>query len=223
MSHQLQDSREHWARTMEARMDQQRDELRARDPEITAALSGAAWQPVESGEGTLSLAFLGAPLTVDVPAYHVRGGDGRDVSTMVQGLVTTYLHTSSGAPRAGQWIAFRELPDGLFYHQAFAGYTGGRLVRAVGNDLAAFRRGAEAAGGSLLSGLADAAYEFHALPRIWLAVVYWLGDPDEALAPQAQVLFDRAAGQHLVVDGLAILGSQIIHRILAAAGLSSGP
>ncbi len=217
MQRQPQDSIEHWARSMEARMEGQRDALRNRDPFYVAQNSGADWEPADSGGGVLSLALLQTPLAVQVPGYRVLTAGGDDAPTMIQALVTAYLLAADGTPRAGDWIAFRELPQGLFYHQAFTGYSGGLLARALGDDLDAFKRGARAAGGRTLIGFGDAAYEFQALPRIWLAVVYWLGDDEDGFPPQANVLFDRSANRYLIVDGLAILGGQLARRIVSAA------
>jgi hypothetical protein len=216
---QPQDSMQHWAGSMEAQMAGQRQRLRARVPQQVAENSGATWTPTGPEDGTLSLAFFQRPLSVQVPDYRVLDPDGAEAPTMVQGLVTTYLLMATGAPRAGEWVAFRDLPDGAFYHQAFTGYTGGLLSRTVGNDLDAFDRGARAAGGGRLAAFGDATYEFQALPRIWLAVTYWLGDEEDGFPPQSRVLFDRAASQYMIIDGLAIIGSQLIRRILSQAGV----
>jgi hypothetical protein len=205
---------EHWTQAMEARMDAQRQALRARDPAWIAAQSGAAWEPEAN---RLALAFLRQRLVVRVPDYVVTIPDGDPIPTISQALVLAYLVVADGTPRAGEWIAFRELPDGLFYHAAFSGYSGQLLVRGLGEDLEAFTHGARACGGTRLTGFGDAAFEFLVLPHLWLAVVYWRGDDEDGFPPQANVLFDRAAGRMLITDGLAILGGQLARRILKAA------
>ena len=212
----------HWARSMEEQMEAQREQLRARYPEHIAFNSGATWEQSGPDEGTLSLTFFRAPLRVHVPEYTVLTAQGDETSTMTQGLVTAYLLTANGAPRAGEWITFRELPGGLFYHQAFSGYTGGLLVRTLGEDVDSVKRGSAGIGGGVLTGFGDAAYEFRVLPNVWLAVVYWSGDEEDGFPPQASVLFDRAASHYVIVDGLAILGSQLVRRILAAANAYEG-
>ena len=30
-----------------------------------------------------------------------------------------YLQTADGSPLKGKWVAFRDLPGGMFYHQAY--------------------------------------------------------------------------------------------------------
>jgi hypothetical protein len=215
--HQPQDAMAHWARSMEEQMEGQREQLRACHPDAIARNSGARWTPSGPDEGTLSLRFFQAPFLIDVPEYIVLTANGDEAPTMIQGLVTAYLLSANGVPRAGEWIAFRDLPGGMFYHQAFSGYTGGLLARTLGDDIEAFRRGAEANGGGKLTGFGDAAYEFRVLPGIWMAGVYWLGDEEDGFPPQANVLFDAAARHYLIIDGLAIVGSQLTRRIIKAS------
>ncbi|NDJ75924.1 MAG: DUF3786 domain-containing protein [Chloroflexi bacterium] len=221
MQRKPQDTMARWMESMEGQMAIQREGLLALPPDQIALRSGARWEPTDPNgderNGTLSLTFLQTPLVVQVPDYTVSGTTDRPISPMTQALVTAYLLTADDTPRAGEWVSFRELPDGTFYHQAFNGYTGHALVRVLGDNVDGFRYGAQATGGTVLAGLGDAAYEFRVLPRIWMAVVYWSGDPDDGLPPQARVLFDRAAPHYLIVDGLAITGSQLVRRILAAA------
>jgi hypothetical protein len=216
-----QNSLNHWVQSMEAQMAEQRERLRAIAPAQIAERSGAFWTPLSPREGTLALTFLQQPLSVRVPDYLVAGPGDHEAPTMIQGLVLTYLLAATGVQRAGEWVAFRELPGGMFYHQAFTSYTGGLLSRTLDNDLDAFKRGAHAVGGSCLSALGDAAYEFRALPGIWLAVTYWLGDDEEGFPAQATVLFDRSASDYMTIDGLAIIGSHLVRRILSHAGRES--
>ena len=185
--------------------------LRARGAEVVARLSGCARDAV----GNLRVSFLGREYTISPDDFRVRSaGDRREASSFISSLILTYLANADGTPPAGQWIGFRELPDGMFYVQAFQSYSGGRLVRELPGGLSAFQRAAQRLGGQALE-LGSAAYAFEVLPRVWLAVVYWEGD-DECPA-QAQVLFDRNAAHYLPTDGLAILGSQLVGMVLKTA------
>lgn len=210
-------SMEHWLSSIQAQMAIQREHLLARDPRMVAQNSGAYWQSSGADSGVLSLRFFGDPLRVHVPGYTVVSPEGQSVAPMIESLVITYLLRANGVPRAGEWIAFRELPDGMFYHRAFDGYSGQHLVRVFGDDLGAFQRGAASSGGTTLSALGDAAYEFCVLPNLWVAAIYWLGDEEDGFPSQARVLFDRAAEHYMIVDGLAIIGSQLTRRVIAAA------
>jgi hypothetical protein len=107
----------------------------------------------------------------------------------------------------------------MFYAQAFRGYAEVRLVHELGTGgLAAFRRGVERLGGTPIeigSGAGNAAYAVQVLPRIRLASVYWLGDED--FASQTSILFEDTAPHYLSTDGLAVLGSHLVNKVLKEA------
>ena len=79
------------------------------------------------------------------PAHADDAADAMRTSS-IQIVLLHYLLTADGAPPADRWLAFRELPDGLFYAQAFAGHAEGLLAEKFGATLARFRRAAGSAG-----------------------------------------------------------------------------
>jgi hypothetical protein len=198
-----------WAESFQPVLAELRQELWGCPPEQVAAAAGADWQP-DTRE--LRLLFLEEEIRIpwsDLVACPVRAT--APCPANLQGLFLYYLAKADGTPLAERWISFRELPDGWLYHQAFHGYTGQVLVQALGNDVSPLVQAAAAAGGKQES-FGDVGYRFDILPRVRLAVVYWLGD--EEFPPRAQVLFDEAAGHYLPIDGLAMLGSHLIRCLL---------
>jgi hypothetical protein len=199
-----------WQESFGPMLGELRAQLQDRRPSQIAALSGAAW---DESTGVFSIAWLDRTFRItwpDLTAYADEASEPSPAST--QGLLLYYLAKADGTPSAGHWIGFRELPDGWLYHQAFQGYTGNRLVQALGNeDMPALATASKALGGTAID-LGDCGFSFPILPRIQLAIVYWLGDDE--FTPQAKVLFDAAAGQYLPIDGLAHLGSDLVSRIL---------
>jgi len=145
---------------------------------------------------------------------------GAPAHVAVSILLLHYLLRADGTPPAGEWLAFRELPDGLFYAAAFAQRTEAPLAQAFGanagsgDGLAGFRAAAAAAGGLPLD-LADAAFAFQALPRLTLAVLVW--DGDDEFPAQASVVFDAAAGHYLPAEDLAGLGGLLAGRLIGGA------
>lgn len=206
-----------WMESMQERLAAQRQALRAYAPETVAHRSGTTWTPSGSGAGQLSLRCLGMPVTIRLPEYSIFTTHGATVSVITEALIISYLESARGTPRVGEWVAFRDLPGGTFYHQAFTGYTGKRLAQHFGNNLDAFCHAAKSVGGLSLAELGHAAFEFQAFPHLRVAIVYWLGDPEDGLPPQANVLFERAASDYMVLDGLAILGSQLVGHIIRAS------
>ncbi len=166
-------------------------------------------------EGNFRLTFFNQGYIVSHHDFLVReAGTGKEAPAFIQSLLLTYLVTADGTTPSGRWVSFRELPGGTFYVRAFQSYSGDRLVRELGGGIRAFRRAAEMLGGRPLN-LGDAGYAFTVLPRVHLALVYWAGD--EELPSQAQVLFEDTSPHYLPIDGLAILGSQLVGRVLKAS------
>ncbi len=186
-------------------------ELRAIDRGLVAARSGATIDP----QGNLRVEFLRREYVIDHAGWAVkRVDDGAAPPSLMQSLLLTYLYTSDGTPPIDRWLGFRELPNGLFYAQAFQGYTGAELVRDLNGDVEAFKQASEKLQGSALP-IGNAGYAFRVLPRLKLAVVMWAGDDE--FSPQAQVLFQESAPHYLITDGLAIVGSLLIGQIVKAA------
>lgn len=166
-------------------------------------------------DGNFRLAFFWQEYVISSDDFTVRQADtGEEVPSFFQSLILTYLATANGTTPSSRWVGFRELPDGMFYAQAFQGYSGNRLVRELQGGIGAFRRAAETLGGEPLE-ISDAGYAFTVLPRVHLAIVYWEGD--EEFPSQAQVLFEDTAAHYMSTDGLAILGSQLVGKVLKAA------
>ena len=176
---------------------------------------------IQDTDGNYRLALLGQEYVVSATDFSVRwAGDEREAPSFFQSLILTYLVMADGTTPSSRWIGFRELPDGMFYVQAFDGYSGGRLVRELPGGIATFRRAAEAVGAKMEGrplDIGDAGYAFTVLPRIHMAVIYWDGDEEDGFPPQARVLFEDTAACYMPTDGLAILGSQLVSRLLKAA------
>lgn len=193
-----------------AQVNALRAALRAREPHTVASNAG-----VEFDAGVYRFKFYGEPYRVTVPDLEVIAeATNKASSPYYAAMFLYYLHTADGTPRAGKWISFRELPDGMFYHQAYQGYSGNRLVKVFGNRVDAFEHAARQLGGMKLT-LGDAAYAFDALPRVQVAAVYYAGDDD--FPATANVLFDASASHYLPTDVLASIGRALVDRLMRVA------
>jgi Domain of unknown function (DUF3786) len=184
--------------------------LRQIDRAVVADRSGATINQ----DGNLRVEFLRRAYVIDPAEWTITRADaGAAPPALTQSLILTYLHMSDGTPPIDRWVSFRELPDGLFYAQAFQGYTGAALVRDLNGDVAAFKQASEKLQGVALA-IGDAGYVFQVLPHLKLAVVMWAGD-DESPS-QAQVLFQESASHYLMTEALAIVGSLLTGQIVKA-------
>ncbi|MBN1889294.1 MAG: DUF3786 domain-containing protein [Thermoflexales bacterium] len=208
--HMRQAGANKWLDSLLPGLEQSRAELTHERPSELAWRSGCQY---DAGAQQLVIPFWGQAYRLNFPELLARDERGQAASPDRQALLLMYLKRADGAGLDGKWLAYRELPGGLFYAQAFAGYAERRLAQAFGEELNAFIRAARAMDGVHLS-LGSAAFEFAPLPRVRLAAVYWLGDED--FPPNASILFDSAAPRYLSLDALAMLGSQLTSRLIRA-------
>ena len=184
-----------------------RAEWAAADPARCAAQAGCDTTP----DG-VTVPFFGQPHLVTHSEDDVSAG-GAPAHVAVSILLLHYLLRADGTPPAGEWCAFRELPDGLFYAASFAQRAEAPLAQALGTGGLEVLRAAAAAAGGLQLDLADAAFSFQALPRLALAVLVW--DGDEEFPAQASVVFDANAGHYLPAEDLAGLGGLLARRLIS--------
>jgi hypothetical protein len=190
-----------------------RQRLRGQSPDELARKAGAVYTAQPAGVGVLSLPLWGEPVFLDFPELIAHRAPSGPLPLPFQALLIYYLTTTDGSSPVGGWVSFADLPGGRVYAQAFQGYTGSLLTRAFGEDLQAFRRACQSAGGVAVE-LGDAAYAFAGLPHVPLLVTYWQGEDE--LPSSSKVLFDQAATHHLPIDVCAIFGSMLVSRILKA-------
>jgi len=191
-------------------LERLRVELRQADPGAVASRVGGRW-----GDGVIVVDYWGQAACIPWSTLQPVGESGEPLSSFDAAMLMHHLRSSDGAAPVGRWISFRELPGGDFYHQAYSGYTGGRLARAFGPRPDEFDRAASSFG-DRLEAPAPHAWRFTPLPRVLLAACLWPGD-DEVSA-QASVLFDEHASRQLPIDCLALLGAGLTGRLLRAAG-----
>jgi len=199
-----------WEESMLRQLEELRETVSKSQPETLAFRSGTTLQ-----QGEIRFQYWNRPVSLSWPsleAIYLDTGNACPVFDLT--LFLFYLRTADGMSLADRWISFGELPGGKFYNQAFQGYSGDRLIQAMGEKTDAFHTAAKAIGGWQLTGLAEHAYAFQAMPRLRLAAVIWPGD--EEFPSRASILFDAAASHYMTTDGLAILGSGLVSRLTKA-------
>jgi hypothetical protein len=189
-------------------LDRARADWAAADPAVCCALAGCKY----AMEG-VEVPFFGVPHTVTHPSGAVTAQVGDTVKAAHSSIVIVLLHyllTADGTRPADRWVAFRELPDGLFYAQAFAGHAEELIAQRFGENVDAFRRACAALNGTPLD-LAEASFRFEALPRLAVAVLLWSGD--EEFPAQARILYDAVAGHYLPTEDLSGIGDWLAHHL----------
>lgn len=194
------------------RVDEIRDGLKTKNPVSLANRTGAIFTPKGDADGELKLAYWSRDLILQFPDFTGVYADGDvPVNTFDMTILAYYFDICDGTPMTGEWIAFNQIPGGMFYAQAFQGYSGDQLLKTFGNDSEAFGAANERLGGRR-EFFGNLAYSYQVLPRVPVMVVCWLGDED--FPSSYRILFDANAHHHLVTDAYAILGSNLTRKLI---------
>ncbi|MDR1394959.1 MAG: DUF3786 domain-containing protein [Deltaproteobacteria bacterium] len=190
-----------------------RQELRKLDPARTAELAGAAF----SGQ-LLSFDFMNRPVKVTVPEYEVSWAEPAEAEefSLTDGvLVLHYLLGAKGLGPSGELTAYRQIPGGEFYTQAFHRRAEIPLTQVFGSKPGLFTKAAPLLGGEMRSGMGDEAAVFRVLPHLDILLLIHHGD--EEFEPEGQVLFDRTVVRYINVEDAAWLGSALVYRLMGLA------
>ena len=196
------------------RVSEFREKLNTKDPEMLASRTGAIYSAKGDTSADLQLPFWSRDVIVSFPDFVGKYADsGEELNSFDMTMLAYYFDLSTGTPIAGEWISFNQIPGGMFYAQAFQGYSGNELLKAFGDDLEAFIKANEKLGGRRET-FGNAAFSYQVLPFVPIMVVCWLGDED--FLSSYRVLFDANAHHYLVTDAYAILGSNLAKQLIRA-------
>jgi hypothetical protein len=194
------------------RVNEIRGSLRKKRPEILAGRTASLYTAAGDDRGEFRLYYWSNQIVLDFPEFTGKYVEtGERLNTFDMTMLAYYFDVCDGTPVTGEWISFNQVPGGLFYAQAFQGYTGDELAKAFGNDAKTFMEA-----NLRLQGrrefFGNLAFSYQALPRVPMMVVCWLGDED--FPSSYRILFDANAHHHLVTDAYAILGSSLTRRLI---------
>ncbi|MDR2140986.1 MAG: DUF3786 domain-containing protein [Deltaproteobacteria bacterium] len=189
------------------------EELRGRDPAVVASLAGAEW----AGD-RLVFPYMGRLAQVTPPDYEVRWADqkeGEEFSLTDGVLALHYLLGAKGLGPNGELVAYRQIPGGEFYTQAFHRRAEIPLAQVFGQKPGLFSQVAPLLGGEARPGLADEAALFRVLPHLDILLLVRHGD--EEFPPDGQVLFDKVITHYLHIEDVSWLGSSLVYRLMGLA------
>ena len=188
-----------------------RNQLRQIPGELIAKNTGCEYKTFNLISGEFSLKIFDNLVKSTHPEFLFVDSLGSELPEFQQLLLLYYFSISDGTPRAGKFVSFADLPGGRMYSQAFQGYSGDELVKVFGGNINAFNSSCEQLGGQSQK-IANAAYNFEVLPKITIQVVYWLGDED--FSSSCKILFDGAVTHYVPIDACALIGSNLVRRII---------
>ncbi len=126
-------------------------------------------------------------------------------------IIITYLLSAQAIPLAGKLVAGNNLRGGKSFFQGTHRFPLEPLVERYGRDPEGFLT-QELSVGAAQEHFGDVGLRFPALPRIPVIMVLWVGD--EEFPARFNVLFDVSVDQHLPLDAIYGLVSEICRRMV---------
>jgi len=195
------------------------EQLRDKDPEVLASLSGAVTGRDKESRKTLVLNALNQKVSITWPDLTFVSEKPEEEIPIQQQIL--YLHylcgawSSKGAKATGEWISFQEIPDGRFYMDAFQRRAKNPMVMSFGEKPDLLLNVATELYGAVPFNQGDVSVVVTALPLVPIALILWKGD--EEFPPEGNILFDRSIIGVLSAEDVAWLSGMVVYPMIGRA------
>jgi len=199
------------------------EQLRDKDPEVLASLSGAVTGRDKESRKTLVLNALNQKVSITWPDLTFVSEKPEEEIPIQQQIL--YLHylcgawSSKGAKATGEWISFQEIPDGRFYMDAFQRRAKNPMVMTFGEKPDLLLKVATELYGAVPFNQGDVSVVVTALPLVPVALILWKGD--EEFPPEGNILFDRSVIGVLSAEDVAWLSGMVVYPMIGRAKAKS--
>jgi len=199
------------------------EQLRDKDPEVLASLSGAVTGRDKESRKTLVLNALNQKVSITWPDLTFVSEKPEEEIPIQQQIL--YLHylcgawSSKGAKATGEWISFQEIPDGRFYMDAFQRRAKNPMVMTFGEKPDLLLKVATELYGAVPFNQGDVSVVVTALPLVPIALILWKGD--EEFPPEGNILFDRSIIGVLSAEDVAWLSGMVVYPMIGRAKAKS--
>lgn len=185
-------------------------ELINKDLEDIAGKAGARI----NGNGELVLGFFEKSVLIDLNKSKIfvlnYSKKFEPLDLFSSTIILHFLLTADGTPLSGEWILYRELPDGLFYASTIPGV------------LQPLAKKYESSGGEFLGKLLEIGgeknknFKFSGIiyPFKKFPVLFIIDEKDEEFDANIRVLFDSSASHYLKTDVIKTLLVYIVRKLL---------
>lgn len=149
--------------------------------------------------------------------YRATGDDvvaeeGPAPTIWVKIFLLIYLTRASGREPAGDWVAYRELPNTVSKSKSFE-ECGARIAATFEGEETRLGAAAGALGGTPETyGSADHCYRFQVLPRVAMLLLFW--DREEEFPARATLLLDRHVLHYLDQEAIVFMAEAFASRLL---------
>jgi hypothetical protein len=193
-----------------------KNELADKNPKRIASLSGADFEADSKGGALLTLDFLGKKVLITWAdlGFSFKGSE-EEVPIQQQVLLLHYLSGCRGAAISGEWISYKEVPDGKFYLDAFLRRAKNPMVQGFGTQPELLVTLAQEAYGARPFDQGDLSVVVQALPMVPVALILW--KEDDEFPPEGNILFDRSVSEILSAEDIAWLAGMVVYPLMGMA------
>lgn len=142
------------------------------------------------------------------------GPEPTEAEFLEQLCILAYLINAQDMPPTNKFVGPEHLPSGQFFFRGLHSLPTRKLEEAFGKSPERLYEVSRQFNAKICE-FGDASVEFHALPRIPIAIIIW-GDDDEFEA-RASILFDQTAGSQLPLDALGAIANLTVKALLKAS------
>lgn len=177
------------------------EKLKNGDTNDTALKSGAAVPEPQR----LVLSFFGNEVIVDLEStsvYYKGGATGNGCQSLKKldifssAIILHYLINADGTDLCGEWISYRELPDGMFYFRTITGVLEPVLAKYK-NSAGDLIKRIEESGGHRSGDFNNGAVIY---PFVNFPVLIIMDEENEEFEASLRVLFDRNGSHYIKTD-----------------------
>lgn len=197
--------------SLKERCEQYRDSLKNKNPKNVARQAAVSIMHEKGDSISLYGTHFNEEYKISWPELTITNSFGEKAPPETEALWLHYLDRADGHPLAGRWVNLSEI-GGLFYQQAFQGYSGDMLAETWGKNLEGLEKACRANGGWSVPNLADLAFEWRVLPRLPICLCYRLSEGTKKA--WATILFDAASSHYVAADVAAIVGKKLADRLV---------
>jgi hypothetical protein len=162
------------------------------------------------------LDYLNSAYEVSFPDGKITGPRTGQLNQDEETILLKYLSQVNGIAPAGRWVAFAELPNGMFHDAPFKIEAIRPLGELFDRQPERLAQAARQLGGESIGLAGDLSVAIPVFPRLLVAVLLWVGD--EEFPARANMLFDAAAISHLSTASLYVLGINLSRNLCQEAG-----
>ena len=171
-------------------------------------------------ENKIILSYFNSQVLVDLKektVFYIKITDNKDllkeseVDLFSTSLILHFLLNADGTPLTGEWISYRELPDGLFYSKTIPEVMKPMIDKFENNGKLFLERAMQ------IGGIINNSFKFSVLiyPFEMLPALIIFEEKSEEFDADARILFDKSASHYLKTDIIKTMIVLIIKKFLS--------